>query len=152
MSFRSEDGNKSVQPYLYQHIVQKKRVFLPFFTVVDETWETSNAKKEIVMVMKPVSYCCNVRSFVKFIKEDRDILGTLTKIGLDKGKGSLKFSLSLFSPFTPDPTQDYLLAVGHGVDETYNNILKMLDLCDIDILDWDYFCSDLKVTMIVLGM
>ena len=93
----------------------------------------------------------NTRSFVKFIREDRNIDGSLTKIGLDKGKGSLKFALSLFSPNTPDQTQDYLLAVAHGVEETYNNVMKMLDLCEIDLLDWDFFCSDLKMTMIVLG-
>ena len=36
--------------------------------------------------------------------------------------------------------------------ETYGNLLKMMDLVDVDILDWDFFCSDLKVTMLVLGM
>ena len=151
MSFRSEDGRKSVQSYLDQHIVQKKKVFSPFFTVIDEEWEVYNDKGEIVMLNKPISYCSAIKSFVKFIKEDRNIDGTLTKIGLDKGKKSLKFSYSLFSPDTPDPTQDYLLAVVHEIDETYRNILRVLDLCEIDLLDWDYFCSDLKVTMIILG-
>ena len=151
MCFRAEDGYKSVKPYLDKHLVIKKLVFQHCFTVVDETWEANNEKNETVMINKPVSHCWNTRSFVKFIREDRNIDGSLTKIGLDKGKGSLKFALSLFSPNTPDQTQDYLLAVAHGVEETYYNVMKMLDLCEIDLLDWDYFCSDLKMTMIVLG-
>lgn len=88
---------------------------------------------------------------MKCIREDRNLDGTKTKISLDGGKKSLKFVFSQFNPYSKDVTQDYLLAIAHDVQETYANILKMMDLCDIDLLDWDYFCSDLKVTMFVLG-
>ena len=86
-----------------------------------------------------------------FVKEDRNVDGTKSKLGLDSGKGSKKLTFSLFSPFSADKTQDFILAIAHQVEETYANILKMLDLVDVQILDWDYFCSDLKVTMFVLG-
>ena len=132
---------------------QKKRFFQPYFTVIDETWEQYNDDtKSYETVTKPVSYCYRSRDFVRCIKEDRNLAGTKTKIGLDRGKYSLKFVFSLFNPYSDDVTQDYILAVAHHVQETYGNLLKMMDLVDVDILDWDFFCSDLKVTMLVLGM
>ena len=73
------------------------------------------------------------------------------KIGLDKGIKSLKYTCSLISPYTEDQTQDYLLCVVHYVEETYKNVVKILDLCQISLMHWDFFCSDMKMTMIVLG-
>ena len=135
-----------------RHLVIKKRFFEAYFSVIDETWEQYNkVTKSYDIVTKPISYCYRARDFVRCILEDRNVEGTKTKIGLDGGKGSIKFVYSLFNPYTGEVTQDYVLAVAHGVQETYANLLKIMDLCDIDILDWDYFCSDLKVTMLVLG-
>ena len=146
------DGFKTVQPHFDQHMVLKKRLFEPFFTVIDETWEQyDKPTKTYHIVTKPVSYCYRSRDFVRFVREDRDVDGTKSKLGLDRGKGSKKFVYSLFSPLTDHASQDFLLAVAHGVEETYANILKMMDLCDVDLIDWDFFCSDLKVTMLVLG-
>ena len=131
---------------------QKKRFFAEYFSVIDETWEQYNdVTKSYDIVTKPISYCYRSRDFVKCIKEDRNLDGTKSKIGLDGGKKSIKFVYSLFNPFSEDVTQDYVLAVAHHVQETYANLLKIMELCDINILDWDYFCSDLKVTMLVLG-
>ena len=85
------------------------------------------------------------------MKEDRSIEGRKIKISLDKGKESLKLTCSLFNPDSEAQTQDFLLAVVHYVAVTYKNVLKILILCTIDLLDWDYFCRDMKMTMIVLG-
>ena len=106
---------------------------------------------ETITLVKPISYCNNIRSFLTYVKEGRNIDGTKVKISLDKGIGSLKFTCSLFNPDSEDQTQDFLLAVVHYVAETYKNVLKILTLCSIDMLDWDFFCSDMKMTMIVLG-
>ena len=141
-----------MEPHLNQHIVIKKRIFAPFFTVQDEVWE--NGKDEAgdpIFVTKPISYCSNVRSFLTYVKEDRNAEGTQVLISLDKGKKSIKFSLSLFNPHESIQKQDFLLAVVHFIEENYRNVLKILTLCSIDLLDWNYFCSDLKMTMIVLG-
>ena len=106
---------------------------------------------ETISVTRPISYCHNIRAFLNYVKEDRNLPNTKIKIGLDKGKKSLKFTCSLFSPYSDDQTQDFLLAVVHYVEESYANVLKMLSLCEIDLMDWDFFCSDMKMTMIVLG-
>ena len=130
----------------------KKRIFAPFFTVQEEEWECGKDEDdEMITLVKPISYCNNIRSFLTYVKEDRNIDGTKVKISLDKGIGSLKFTCSLFNPDSEDQTQDFLLAVVHYVAETYKNVLKILTLCSIDMLDWDFFCSDMKMTMIVLG-
>ena len=84
------------------------------------------------------------------MKEDRSIEGRKIKISLDKGKESLKFTCSLFNPDSEAKTQDFLLAVVHYGAKTYRNVLKILTLCTINLLNWDYFCSDMKMTMIVL--
>ena len=69
---------------------QKKRFFQPYFTVIDETWEQYNDDtKSYETVTKHVSYCYRSRDFVRCIKEDRNLAGTKTKIGLDRGKYSL---------------------------------------------------------------
>ena len=150
--FRDEDGYKTVEPGLDQHNVTKKNIFEAFFTVQEEDWENGKDEAgEVITVTRPVSYCKNIRGFLKFILEDRSIDGTKVKIGLDKGLKSLKYTCSLISPYTPDQTQDFLLAVVHFVEETYKNVLKILTLCQIDVTPWDYFCSDMKMTMIVLG-
>ena len=136
--FRDEDGRKTVEPGLDQHNVTKKTIFAPFFTVQDEEFEDGKDEDgEVITVTRPISYCNNIRSFLNYIKEDRNIDGTKVKIGLDKGIKSLKYTCSLISPYTEDQTQDYLLAVVHYVEETYKNVVKILDLCQISLMDWD---------------
>ena len=142
----------TIAPHLNRHNVVKKRIFAPFFTVQEEEWECGlDEDGETITLVKPISYCNNIRSFLTFVKEDRSIDGSKVKISLDKGKESLKFTCSLFNPDSEAQTQDFLLAVVHYVAETYKNVLKNLTICTIDLLDWDYFCSDMKMTMIVLG-
>ena len=150
---RSLDGYKSVEKFLDKHMVEKKRVFLPFLTVRDEVWEQlDNTTGDMVQIVKPICFTNRIKDFKTFILEDRGIdIETLIKIGLDKGKGSLKFVLGLFSPHTDHPSQDYLIACVPQVDETYLNLMKILDICGIELIHWDFFCSDLKVTMLVLG-
>lgn len=141
-----------MEPHLDKHQVIKKTIFAPFFTAKDDVFENGKDKAgETITVTRSISYCKNIRAFLNYIKEDRNLPGTKVKIGLDKGKKSLKYTCSLISPYTEDQTQDFLLAVVHYVEESYNNVLKILSLCQIDLMDWDYFCSDLKMTMIVLG-
>ena len=104
--FRDEDGYKTVEPGLDQHNVTKKNIFEPFFTVQEEEWENGKDESgEIITVTRPVSYCKNIRSFLNYVKEDRNIDGTKVKIGLDKGLKSLKYTCSLISPYTEDQTQ-----------------------------------------------
>ena len=88
----------------------KKRIFAPFFTVQEEEWECGKDEDdETITLVKPISYCNNIRSFLTYVKEDRNIEGTKVKISLDKGIGSLKFTCSLFNPDSEDQTQDFLL-------------------------------------------
>ena len=141
-----------MEPYLDRHQVVKKKIFEPFFRVQDEEFENGkDAAGETITVTRPITYCHNIRAFLNYVKEDRNLPNTKIKIGLDKGKKSLKFTCSLFSPDSDDQTQDFLLAVVHYVEESYANVLKMLSLCEIDLMDWDFFCSDMKMTMIVCG-
>ena len=77
----------------------KKRIFAPFFTVQEEEWECGKDEDdETITLVKPISYCNNICSFLTFVKEDRNIEGTKVKISLDKGIGSLKFTCSVFNP------------------------------------------------------
>ena len=54
----------------------KKTIYAPSFTVQEEDWENGKDEAGEPRERRPISYCSNVTSFLKHIKEDREDEGS----------------------------------------------------------------------------
>lgn len=104
--YRTFHGGNSVESHFVPALVEAKNECKPYFDwkhfIFEEKDKATGVTKD---VSKPVVFCNDVREFIKFVKEKRDIVDKdyIAKFGLDGGGGSIKVTLSLIKRPSDEP-------------------------------------------------
>lgn len=140
-----------------------------FFCVEEEFFEIEMDKKTIKKKL-PLVYCRNVHEYLDFLMIKRNFFdkeNLMFKIGIDKGKGSLKvsFTLSYSNESETESSNGYLysgvkktgiLAIVHAVPENYHNVqllIEKLGLQDLFGFEHETYCAaDLKMHNLAIGI
>lgn len=116
-TIRKRMGRRAIEPNANQHIVDSGKIVEDFFLVKKVLMEVKRSvdvegratkKVETVMVEKDVVYCHDLKGYVDFVISEREMdpATAAVRIGIDSGRGSLKFVASIYDPSTEDPSTE----------------------------------------------
>ena len=159
-----------MEPGLREHLVNKKKMFAPYFRVSEVEFPSGKKKKAFHCIDPP-----GLKMKVFKLKKIQDDPGWIPLVGIDKGKKWLKCTvewLRLLDDQSPplkkqrvtreegilgtgrgkkDSGHPLLLALVESLEEGYEDLLVLLDLCQVKLLAQIMFSGDFKVYMFLLG-
>ena len=177
-TFGRKSVEPHLKEYLVELNSYLKPYFTSSTITMEYNESLDDKSKKLVHVERPVYYCKDVDVFVKLLINYRSLNPheTLVKIGLDGGGGSLKITLNIIdmskkrdddvvlgkrrkyndgvktnTGIDTSVKKTYILLIVPDVPETYNNLKVLLDMIDIDTVQFVIAC-DLKLCNILLGL
>lgn len=171
-------SRKIVEPGLKISLYKKNHGLDQFFDLKKTTFIKTQQKVE-TCIEKTVVYCKDVKGLIAHVIEKRKIRDVHLKFGIDGGREYLKLCAVIQSVNTDevDDTNDerqrqklkdgvrkkdfkdsgvkklFILAIAHGVQEKYENVLKIWNMLNINELSNDYtIATDFKLANVLTGL
>ena len=122
--YRKYHGGNSVEPHFVSALNASGDACKKYFNL-EHCYFEQNVTGLNVEVSKPLVFCNNVRQFINFVKEMRDIRADedyVAKFGLDGGGGSIKVTMSLIKRPENDPEPPKKKAKSSNVTTPVNDI------------------------------